>query len=71
MFWMNVDFPEKCCTVHKQYCSFILQNETDKKGIGQNLEDGGWHQFASLSEANEKYEKSYSQLKYKKCKKCF
>lgn len=69
--WMNVDYPDKCCTVHKKSCSYVLSSETTTKGIERNLKDGGWYQFESISDAENNHRSFYGQLRYKKCKKCF
>ena len=71
MIFMNVDFPEKKCTVHKKACAFILSTETANKGIGRNLIDGGWYHYPTLADAEDVYKEKYADLKFKKCGKCF
>jgi hypothetical protein len=70
MIWLNVDFPDRLCTVHKSSCAYVLHEETPLKGIRQMKDDGGWYDFTKVDEAESWSALNYPQYQFKKCGKC-
>ncbi|MBY6270166.1 hypothetical protein [Parageobacillus thermoglucosidasius] len=58
MVWMNIDIPERKCTIHTNSCRYVQdKKETKYKGIMELKEHGGWLEFETTSKA-ENYQKS-------------
>lgn len=70
MVWINVDIPDRLCTVHKASCGLILHEDTPLKGIRKMKDDGGWYDFASIEEAESWSMLNYRLYQFKKCGKC-
>lgn len=71
VYWVNVDFPLKSCTLHALGCTYEMKKaETDYKGLRRMKRDGGWLQFDSATVAEQHCKAKFSQLSFKKCKIC-
>ena len=59
MLWLNVDKPDRKCTLHEADCRKRLTAETELKGIGELKKDGGWFSFENVEAA-----KTYSETEW-------
>jgi hypothetical protein len=72
MYWLNIDFPTKQCTVHRQNCNQRPKKEPKYKGFGTLKRDGGWLSFKTTGEAEFLYRSKYQGRGYKfvRCSYC-
>lgn len=72
MVWLNVDFPFKTCTLHRQGCSRRPSKEPVYKGFGTLKRDGGWLTFKSDSDALSYYQTTWQGQRYRliRCSYC-
>jgi len=51
MFWLEVDNASHTAILHRGECIHIAPKETDRKGVNEMKEGGGWFSFESVGEA--------------------
>jgi hypothetical protein len=70
-YWVNVDKPEKRCTLHISGCRHEMEKyNTEYKGILQIKRDGGWLSFATSSDAERYCKKEFPRFNFKRCDDC-
>ncbi|MBD3182498.1 hypothetical protein GF312_09415 [Candidatus Poribacteria bacterium] len=51
LFWVNIDKPDRKCTIHRN-CAWVDKiKETPFKGIGEIKRDGGWRSFETETDS--------------------
>jgi hypothetical protein len=72
MFWLNVDFPNQTCTLHREHCNRRPRKEPKYKGFRVMKRDGGWLSFATDAEAETYYrgERQGKGYKWVRCSYC-
>lgn len=72
MFWLNVDYSQRRCTLHTADCTWRQQEETDGKGIGRLLDKGGWLSFQYPEQAHNYYRERWQPQRYAfiRCSNC-
>lgn len=70
MFVLNVDKPEKMCTLHDpSRCNRVLLVATPRKGInGEIRDDGGWVPVSSQEAAREYGVTEFPAFEYRECR---
>ena len=59
MYWLNVDFPLRSCTLHLQHCGRRPNVASKYKGLGELKQDGGWLSLATDGEAESLFRDQY------------
>lgn len=66
--WMNVDKPERKCTIHTDSCLYAKNKKESKfKGILEIKDHGGWLPFESISTAREYQQSDFPSFKLHLC----
>ena len=69
-YWLNIDFPSKTVTLHKDSCMLCKPYEQKNKGVNKLLPNGGWYDFKTIEAAKALYEKYYDSFRWHECKRC-
>lgn len=72
MYLLNIDFPLRSCTLHREHCTWRPRKEPRYKGFGEMKRDGGWLSFSTVSEAESFYRRNWQGKGYKwvRCSHC-
>lgn len=69
--WLNVDLPQRTCTLHDSNCRHIPITETPNKGLMRLLQQGGWFKFEDGAQAKSFAKQHQPDLFYTTCSGCF
>ena len=72
MYWLNVDYPNKQCTLHREGCRWKPRKEPGYKGFGRMKRDGGWLSFKTENDAAAYFRSEWQSkgFKWVRCPSC-